>query len=692
MLNIKISEIQVYPVRKSRGRRGHFFVRLELNDNMRDTEVLKADSDVVSWDEAFHFDVPNRSRLKFTLRATHHIRSETIVGSGEVVLDSGFLFNDFLHNKTETLETHIRFKVEELPSGSPPAAVRQIAAGRGILDGLRLNANAAVWPGHIPNVELQAGNVSHRNLQDLNLPAMVLITINSIPEAFGFLVNHFSRFAELVGHLSEIHPCVKIAFNVLIVVHKVVADQTERDDRLHQLITTHADMFAFLNKLQMADLEGHRQTIKLLAHQTTECGYFMRDYTKHKFVHRAATNMLRGSTIDSKFTGYEKTFSELKRAFRDNATLDIQITVHRIADEIHQIGTAQALNDLRYAAGARFDRGKQCLSGTREGIIENIFDWVNDSDQSRVLVLSGAAGTGKSAIAHTISLRFDELKRLGSSFFFLPGNHERLPDTLFSTIARDLADLDPNWKDALMEVIRDNYALRKTSSILEQFEEFILRPARRLQFYLGPVVIVIDALDASGNQEDRQSLLSMLSERTKELPPNFRIFVTTRPEPDISHAFRSSKDVLCWDMEDVAGPSNLPDITAFFADELSKVVGLDSNHNDDCSTLAAKSEGNFGQAADACAYLKRPGHSVTPAQRLARLITDPWPMVFAQRAGSMPALYDESDGEGFMPWFNSTLSGIFHRSPSMTGHNFAEEDASQMDGGVNFPVPAPYQY
>ncbi|KAJ7022314.1 hypothetical protein C8F04DRAFT_1402442 [Mycena alexandri] len=640
---------------------------------MQDTVVIKAESDVVSWDEVFHFsalsDVPHRSHLKFTLRATHHIRSETIIGGGEVALNAGFLFKDFLRNQTGTVETHIRFKVEELPPDSPCAVARQTAAGHGIFTGLRLTTNAAVWPGYLPNVEPQPGIVGHRNLHNFILPAVALITTNSIPEAFGFLVDHFSRFAELVSHISEIHPCVKVAFSVLIFVHKAVANQTERDDRLQQLIATHTDMFVFLNKLQVADLEGHRQTIKLLTHQTTECGYFMRDYTKHKFLLRAAKNALCGSTMDSKFTEYEKTYKELKKAFRDNAALHIEITVHRIAYELQQIGTTQTLNDLRYAAGARFDRGKQCLSGTRQGIIEKIFDWVNDSDQSRVLVLSGAAGTGKSAIAHTISLRFHELKRLGSSFFFLPGHQERLPETLFSTIARDLADLDPNWKDASMEVIRDNHAICKTSSIMEQFEEFILRPAtrKRLQFYLGPVVIVIDALDASGDQEDREFVLSMLSQRTKELPDNFRILVTTRPEPDICHTFHSSEDVLWWDMDDVTGPSNLPDITAFFADELSRVAGLNSNHND-CCTLTAKSEGNFGQAAAACAYLKRPRQSMTPAQRLARLIANPWPMVFAEHAGSMPSFYDEREGQ-------------------VLTHSFTRKDTSHMDGSVNFPVP-----
>ncbi|KAJ6563033.1 hypothetical protein DFH09DRAFT_805972, partial [Mycena vulgaris] len=99
--------------------------------------------------------------------------------------------------------------------------------------------------------------------------------------------------------------------------------------------------------------------------------------------------------------------------------------------------------------GARFDHGNQCLSDTREGLLDKICDWVNNGDAPRVLVLCGDAGSGKSAIAHTVSRRFNELKHLGSSFFVLPDHCSRGPDKLFSTVTRDIADLNPEWKKTL---------------------------------------------------------------------------------------------------------------------------------------------------------------------------------------------------------------------------------------------------
>jgi hypothetical protein len=104
------------------------------------------------------------------------------------------------------------------------------------------------------------------------------------------------------------------------------------------------------------------------------------------------------------------------------------------------------LGDMPYARGARYEVDKGCLPGTRKGVIEEIMEWVNsDADGvPRVLLLSGMAGVGKSAIAHSLAKLFDGLGRLGSSYCFDRANQAVCrPDNLFSTIARDLADLDP---------------------------------------------------------------------------------------------------------------------------------------------------------------------------------------------------------------------------------------------------------
>ena len=63
-------------------------------------------------------------------------------------------------------------------------------------------------------------------------------------------------------------------------------------------------------------------------------------------------------------------------------------------------------------------------------------------------------------------------------------------------------------------------------------------PAQELMT-VGPVLIVIDALDESAElwSRERTGLLNILSRRISEVPDNCRILITTRPEPDICKKF-----------------------------------------------------------------------------------------------------------------------------------------------------------
>ncbi|KAJ6607851.1 hypothetical protein B0H10DRAFT_1955895 [Mycena sp. CBHHK59/15] len=152
----------------------------------------------------------------------------------------------------------------------------------------------------------------------------------------------------------QVLPYAKCAFTVLTFAQQAVIVQKERDNRFRHLVKVISGVFSFLTELKAGALERHTKTIKVLTLQTTECGYFIRDYTKQK-------------------------------SFR----------------------------------GAHFNIEKQCLTGTREALLEKILTWIiqNDDEGPRVLVLAGVPGTGKSTVAHTVVKQFHELKWFRSSFF-----------------------------------------------------------------------------------------------------------------------------------------------------------------------------------------------------------------------------------------------------------------------------------
>jgi ATP/maltotriose-dependent transcriptional regulator MalT len=114
---------------------------------------------------------------------------------------------------------------------------------------------------------------------------------------------------------------------------------------------------------------------------------------------------------------------------------------------------------MPYAAGARYVEEKGCLPGTREGIIQEICEILNDpmEDAPRVCLLTAVAGSGKSTVVHSITRLYDGQQRLGSLYCFLCSDvAKRNPQNVFSTILRDLSDHDAQFKSALWRIVKDN--------------------------------------------------------------------------------------------------------------------------------------------------------------------------------------------------------------------------------------------
>ncbi|KAM6499186.1 hypothetical protein JOM56_004694 [Amanita muscaria] len=49
------------------------------------------------------------------------------------------------------------------------------------------------------------------------------------------------------------------------------------------------------------------------------------------------------------------------------------------------------------------NKGGPCFPGTREALLREMMDWMTDPDESKMYVLSGLAGIGKSSVAYTLA-------------------------------------------------------------------------------------------------------------------------------------------------------------------------------------------------------------------------------------------------------------------------------------------------
>ena len=276
-------------------------------------------------------------------------------------------------------------------------------------------------------------------------------------------------------------------------------------------------------------------------------------------------------------------------------------------DHAHH-SSVSALDMLPYAKGSSWSPLLACLPGTRVGLLEDIWNWIRAVDHTQsaeIFLLSDLAGTGKSAIAHSVAKRCHDAGLLASSFFFDRDVSDRNgPQILFSSIARDLSTLSQNLSESINVTLENDRSLAWASPS-RQFENLILNPSH-LHRFDRPIVIVIDALDEGYTQE----LLHVLCDETPKLPGSFRIFLTSRPDDHIvthlsfaAHVRRRSIDI--------HGAANQLDISLYCRNRLRYIayqrhLGADWPGLQLSNEFQTKAEGLFIWVSTVSEYLSGP--------------------------------------------------------------------------------------
>jgi hypothetical protein len=234
------------------------------------------------------------------------------------------------------------------------------------------------------------------------------------------------------------------------------------------------------------------------------------------------------------------------------------------------------------------------------------------------------AGSGKSRISRSVAARLKNLQRLGSLYCCDHKNRETVnPGSLFSTIARHLADRDPLRKQHLVAAIKDDTGIRRTDICRTQYKHFIVKPSANLPA-VGDSVIVIDAFDEIGSAQDRADALEILTKCAHELPDGLRIVVTSRFERDIQEALQSP-DAVSVDymlMEDIPAGLTARDIFVYVRDALKDVEDLEPAN---LNKLAKAAGDSFQWASTACRYVRDNGDgqgTKLPRERLALFLVE----------------------------------------------------------------------
>ncbi|KIL55303.1 hypothetical protein M378DRAFT_173720 [Amanita muscaria Koide BX008] len=173
-----------------------------------------------------------------------------------------------------------------------------------------------------------------------------------------------------------------------------------------------------------------------------------------------------------------------------------------------------------------------CFEGTRVALLREMANWVTGQGESRMYILSGLAGIGKSTVAYTIASRAADLNLLGASFFFSRDEADRNnAKKLFTTIAYQLCGYNETFATAIGDVLlTERGSAATTKDPQEQLQVLILDPLRNIvQSRARPILVVVDALDEC-DKDDVSAVVEGLSQLVRDLP-SFKVILTTRPLP-----------------------------------------------------------------------------------------------------------------------------------------------------------------
>ncbi|KAJ6592955.1 hypothetical protein B0H19DRAFT_1279740, partial [Mycena capillaripes] len=173
-----------------------------------------------------------------------------------------------------------------------------------------------------------------------------------------------------------------------------------------------------------------------------------------------------------------------------------------------------------------------CMNGTRVDIIKNLIAQLTSTTSStRVVMLSGAAGSGKSTIAKTVAtILAEEKKTLAASFFFSQDYTDRKElNHLATTLAVQLADYSPGFRAHLIKLLEEDSTGICDAEPHLQFQKLVVEILGKLPPCSKPWVICLDALDECGKDRG-QIFLRWLSDSMTQIPAHIRFFLTGRPD------------------------------------------------------------------------------------------------------------------------------------------------------------------
>ncbi|TFK19347.1 TPR-like protein [Coprinopsis marcescibilis] len=271
-------------------------------------------------------------------------------------------------------------------------------------------------------------------------------------------------------------------------------------------------------------------------------------------------------------------------------------TAERITNNYNTYGgitdANQALQLLGNPKGCSWDPSRACLDGTRLNHIKAILSWATSlevepaTSGARILLVPGPAGSGKSALAHTICEQLDHKGLLVCSVFFDTTGQQPTAEDFTVALILGLSSINDSVKKAIAEIIIENRTLASASA-LRQLKDIILPIMPTLPTNRN-FVVGIDALDEQPNP----ATLQLLQEHVPRLPSTFRFILTTRPARQVMQYLETRPHIISFPHCLVGDISNT-DVKLYITFRLSNTNYSDSISDGLLAAFVAKAEGLF---------------------------------------------------------------------------------------------------
>ncbi|KAG6906873.1 hypothetical protein DXG01_011586 [Tephrocybe rancida] len=377
------------------------------------------------------------------------------------------------------------------------------------------------------------------------------LEINTIDKSF----KHVKRLVQVATAVAE-------EFDIFIKRNECILQLVDEIEQASMLVADW-DNIAF---------DGHHpnqgKVVQYLIPVLYRCLYFVWALSKSSLGKRLSDNSIKD------ISAHRNQLAALINRLKSNQELDTQAVMFEMSCKVADLHNDNVINKLPASKGAGPGSSKACLPGTRVALLSRIHDWALDPTSQQLLLLHGAAGKGKSAIAHSLSKELHSEGLVVVPFFAFNRSVQACSASqLFPTWAKYLAERSPKY----LEYLHSLSSLQlETLDIVDQQDNLLSKGLASL--HGQPVVFIIDALDECPHEQQAQ-LLDLLHGLL--LLPGLscfaRFFFTYRTDQVIAQKFN---DLSALNLDIDNEEATVDDIYKFVNFQLQGISGIAHLVND----------------------------------------------------------------------------------------------------------------